>query len=95
MALLTKWICTGGIHKTSTKGHFTKIGNCKPTYQIHNSENSNLGKVRLQRKMFQTKDQNKSPEKIYEVKIGNLPDKAFKVMIIKMFREFRRLDEKT
>lgn len=45
--------------------------------------------------MFQTKDQNKSPEKICEVKIGNLPDKAFKVMIIKMFREFRRLDEQT
>ena len=34
--------------------------------------------------MFQTKDQNKSPEKICEVKIGNL------------FREFRRrLDEQT
>lgn len=45
--------------------------------------------------MFQTKDQNKSPEKICEVKIGNLPDKAFKVIIIKMFREFRRLDEQT
>ena len=47
--------------------------------------------------MFQTKEQNQAPEEILsEVKIRNLPNKEFKVMIIKLFQELRRrLDEQS
>ena len=45
--------------------------------------------------MFQTKEQDKTPEKeLSEMEISNLYNKDFKVMIIKMFKElWRRLDE--
>lgn len=39
--------------------------------------------------MFQTKEQHKIPEKqvLCEVEIGNLPKKAFRIMISKMIQE--------
>ena len=38
--------------------------------------------------MFQIKEQDKTPEEqLSEVEIGNLPEKEFKVMIIKMIQE--------
>ena len=44
--------------------------------------------------MFQTKKQDKAPEKLSEVEKSNLPNKEFKVLIIKMFSEHgRRMDE--
>ena len=45
--------------------------------------------------MFQSKEQVKTPEEeLSEVEIGKLPDKEFKVMIIKMIKELgRRMDE--
>ena len=43
-----------------------------------------------QRNMFQMKEQDKTPEELSEVEIGNLPDKDFKVMMVKMIRELRR-----
>ena len=47
--------------------------------------------------MYQVKEQDKTPEKEQsEVEIGDLPDKEFRVMIIKMFKELRRrLDEQS
>ena len=42
-----------------------------------------MGKIRSQRSMFQTKEHGKSPE-LSKVEISNLPNKNFKVMIIKM-----------
>ena len=47
--------------------------------------------------MFQMKEQDKSPEEeLSEVEISNLPDKVFKVMIIKMFKElWKRLNEQS
>ena len=51
--------------------------------------------MRLQRNMFQTKEQDKTPEEeLSEMEISNLCNKDFKVMIIKMFKElWRRLHE--
>lgn len=44
--------------------------------------------------MFQTKYQNKTPEEHSEVEVGNLPDKEFKLMIIKLLKKLRRrMDE--
>ena len=44
--------------------------------------------------MFQTEEQDKTPEKLTEVERSNLPEKEFKVMIIKMIKELRkRTDE--
>ena len=44
--------------------------------------------------MFQTKGEKKNSEKdLNKVKISNLPDKEFKIMIIKMVTDLRRMDE--
>lgn len=41
--------------------------------------------------MFQKKEQDKTPEeKLSEAEMGNLHEKKFKVMIIKMIKELRR-----
>ena len=40
--------------------------------------------------MFQTKEQDKTPEEPSEVDIGNLPKKKFRVMIVNMTKELRR-----
>ena len=41
--------------------------------------------------MFQTKEQDKTPEvELCKVKTNNIPNKGFKVMIIKMLNELRR-----
>ena len=41
--------------------------------------------------MFQTKEQDKTPEKeLREVEIGNLPDKEFRVIMVKIMKELRR-----
>ena len=56
------------------------------TCQIYRNKNSKLHKMRQQRNMFQTKEQDKIPEELSEVQIRNCPDKEFKVMIIKMLK---------
>ena len=41
--------------------------------------------------MSQMKEQDKTPEEqLSEVKIGNLPDKEFRVMIVKMIQNLRK-----
>ena len=43
--------------------------------------------------MFQMKEQDKALEELSEVELGNLPEKQFRVMIIKMIKELgRRMD---
>ena len=38
--------------------------------------------------MYQMKEQDKTPEKqLYEVEIGNLPEKVFRIMIVKMIQD--------
>ena len=52
------------------------------TNHRHKKTNSTLGKVRQQRNMFQTKEQDKTPEEeLSEVETGNLLEKEFRVMI--------------
>ena len=51
--------------------------------------------MRRQRNMFKMKEQNKTTEEeLSKVKISNLPNKEFKIMMIEMFDELRRrIDE--
>ena len=46
--------------------------------------------MKQQRNMFQITEQDKTPEKLSKVKIGNQLEKEFKVMIVKMIKELRR-----
>ena len=47
--------------------------------------------------MFQRKEQDKTPEgELSKVETGNLPEKEFRVMIVKMIKELgRRMDEQS
>ena len=45
--------------------------------------------MRWQRNVFQMKEQDKTPEELSDVEIGNLPEKEFRVMIVKMMQKFR------
>ena len=41
--------------------------------------------------MYQMKEQDKTPEKqLKEVKIGNLPEKEFRIMTVKMIQDLRK-----
>ena len=41
--------------------------------------------------MYQMKEQDKTPEKqLNEVEIGNLPEKEFRIMIVKMIQDLRK-----
>ena len=45
-------------------------------------------KMKRQRAMYQNKEQDKTPEKqLNEVEIGNLPEKEFRIMIVKMIQD--------
>ena len=50
-------------------------------------KHSNINKMKRQRNTQQVKEQNKSPaNQTKEEKIGNLPDKEFQIMIMKMIQ---------
>ena len=47
--------------------------------------------MKRQRAMYQMKKQDKTPEKqLNEVEIGNLPEKEFRKMIVKMIQDIRK-----
>ena len=47
--------------------------------------------MKKQRTIYQMKEQNKTPGKqLNEVEIGNLPEKEFIIMIVKMIQDFRK-----
>ena len=51
--------------------------------------------MKMQRVMSQIKEQDKTPEKqLNVVEIGNLPEKEFRIMIVKMIQDLRKTMEK-
>ena len=40
--------------------------------------------------MYQMKEQDKTPEKLNETEIGNLPEKEFRIMIVNMIQDLRK-----
>ena len=54
-------------------------------------KHSNLEKIRWQRNIFQTKEQKENPRRTTsEVELGNLPEKEFRVIIVKMIQDLRK-----
>ena len=55
-----------------------------------------IDKMKRQRAMYQMKEQDKTPEKqLNEVEIGNLPEKQFRIMIVKMIQDLgKRMEAK-
>ena len=53
-------------------------------------------KMKMQNAMYQMKKQDKTPEKqLNEVEIGNLPEKEFRIMIVKMIQDLgKRMEGK-
>ena len=50
--------------------------------------------MKRQRAMYQMKEQDKTPEKqLNEVEIGNLPEKEFRIMLVKMIQDLRKTVE--
>ena len=54
-------------------------------------------KMKRQRAMYQMKEQDKTQEKqLNEMEIGNLPEKEFRIMTVKMIQDLRkRMEENT
>ena len=55
-----------------------------------------IDKMKRQRTSYQIKEQDKTPEKqLNEVEIGNLPEKEFRIMIVKMIQDLgKRMEAK-
>ena len=50
-----------------------------------------IDKMKRQRAMYQMKKQDKTPEKqLNEVEIGNLPEKEFRILIVKTIQDLRK-----
>ena len=52
--------------------------------------------MKRQRTMYEMKEQDKTPEKqLNEVEVGNLPEKEFRIMIVKMIQDLgKRMETK-
>ena len=60
-------------------------------HHIHKNTHSNLDIMNQQRNIFQVKEQDKIPEEeLSDMGIGNLAEKEFKVMIVKMIPKLRK-----
>lgn len=61
---------------------------------MYRNKHRELEKIKLYRKMFQMKGKDKTPEELSKMELSNLPDKEFKMKIVKMLNKLRRrLDE--
>lgn len=61
---------------------------------MYRNKHRELEKIKLYRKMFQMKGKDKTPEELSKMELSNLPDKEFKIKIVKMLNKLRRrLDE--
>ena len=80
---------TGGRHQK-------QWGLCTCSLQKEDPKHSKLSKIRRQRNMQQMKDQSKNPpDQTNEEEIGSLPEKEFRVMIVKMIQNVGHKIEKT
>ena len=58
---------------------------------VEQKPHSQIDKMKRQRAMYQMKEQDKTQEKqLKEVEIGNLPEKEFRIMIVKMIQDLRK-----
>lgn len=80
--LVTELDWVTGCHSTSSvQGHYFQDQETKLTSLIYR----NKRQLRRQRSMSQMKeDKNYTKKDLYEMKISNIPDKGFKVIVIKI-----------
>ena len=72
--------------KNNLQGNKSRVDEAKN--QISDLEHRKIAKMRIQRNMFQVKDQIKTPEKeLNKMAISNLSDAEFKPLVIRMLRE--------
>ena len=58
---------------------------------VEQKPHSQIDKMKRQRAMYQMKEKDKPPEKqLNEVEIGNIPEKEFRIMIVKMIQDLRK-----
>lgn len=89
LALEARGDGTSGLHGSSSYTRSSRLGKVVVSPNIW--ANTEPGKMRRQKNTFQTKDQDKPPEKVLsEMDISNLSNKVFKVMVIKMFTKLGR-----
>ena len=84
--------CTGPGPTSPTRGQ-TPEARRATTCSLRNRghKHRKLDKKSRQRNMLQTKEQDKTPkDQLNEVEIGNLPEKEFRVMIVKMTQDLRK-----
>lgn len=61
------------------------------TYVIQRKKHRESDKIKQQKNIFQTKEQDKTSEKeLKKIKISNLPEKEFEMIVIKMFTGLER-----
>ena len=63
---------------------------------VEQKAHSQRDKMKRQRAMYQMKEEDKTPEKqLNEMEIGNLPEKEFRIMIVKMIQDLgKRMEAK-
>lgn len=97
LALVARRDWDSGCHRSSpTQGHPFKKGERQLFHLTHRNKYIEPGKMQRQRNMFfNAKEQDKNLRKdLKETEISNLPDKEFKVMVLKILTEFgRRMDD--
>lgn len=75
----------------SISGHCFQDQEIQLTYLLHRKKHREPDKKRRQRNIFQLKEQDKMPKKLQnETEINSLPDKEFKVMVIKVLTGLER-----
>ena len=73
---------------SSTRGQTAEARRTTILQPVEQKPHSQKNKMKRQRAMYQMKEQDKTPEKqLKEVEIGNLPEKVFRIMIVKMIQD--------
>ena len=76
---------------SSTRGQTAEARRTTILQSVHRKPHPQKDEMKRQRAMYQMKEQDKTPEKqLNEVEIGNLPEKDFRKMIVKMIQDLRK-----
>lgn len=84
---------TAGTHRTSpTEATSPRLRNISNLH-IRKNTNGNVDRRKQQRNTFPTRKQGKAPEELNDVKVGAVPEKRFRVTIVRMSKDPRRMGE--
>ena len=73
---------------SSTRGQTAEARRTTILQPVEGNPHSQKDKMKRQRTLYQIKEQDKTPEKqLNKLEIGNLPEKEFRIMIVKMIQD--------